>query len=109
MIRSDLQPNSAKHLADLFDYTAGDKSINELWRNANGAAMLVSVSGGQSLPEHPAPEDVMILLIEGYVEFIVDGKINEMRPGDILLINKSTLHSVNALTDSTFLLTKVKP
>lgn len=109
MIKSDLQLNAAKHLADLFDYTAGDKNINELWSNANGAALLVSIAGGQSLPEHPAPEDVMIMLIEGYVEFIVDGKTNEMRPADILLMNKSTLHSVNALTDSTILLTKVKP
>jgi len=109
MIKSDLQLNSAKHLADLFDYTAGDKNTNELWRNANGAALLVSIAGGQSLPEHLAPEDVMILLIEGYVEFNVKGRINEMRPGDILLMDKSTPHSVNALTDSTILLTKVKP
>ncbi len=109
MIKTDLQLNAAKHLTDLFDYTAGDKSVNELWSNANGAALLISIAGGHSLPEHPAPDDVMILLIEGYVEFIVDGKTNEMRPGDILLMNKSTLHSVNALTDSTILLTKVKP
>lgn len=109
MIKSDLQLNTAKHLADLIDYTAGDKSFNELWSNNNGKALLVSIAGGQSLREHTAPEDVEIILIEGYVEFNVDGRVNEMRPGDVILMNKSTLHSVNALTDSTLLITEIKP
>lgn len=88
---------------------AGKVGHKEIWKNSNGSAILLTFGADASLAEHLAPDDVMIIGIEGSVTFMANGISSTLTPGDVLLMDKATPHSVHADTDAKLLLTKIRP
>lgn len=83
--------------------------FKNIFETENGGAGLLAFEAGQKLDTHLAPTEVMVTVLEGEIEFTMDGKPNDLKAGEFLLMGANVPHSVLAKSDSKVLLVKVKP
>lgn len=76
-----------------------------LMQDAGGKINLVAMRRGQALSQHVAPMDVMVTVIDGSLDFIINGQSNVLRSGEFVFMAKDTPHAVNAVEDTKFMLT----
>lgn len=80
-----------------------------MFANPNGSTVVVAIAETAGLPEHAAPEDVVITILEGQADFVFSDKTVSLFPGEVLTMPKGTIHSVVVATDTKVLLTKIRP
>lgn len=83
--------------------------FKNIFETGNGGVSLVAFEAGQKLDTHLAPSEVMVIVLEGEIVFTMDGKPNDIKAGEFLLMGADVPHSVEAKADSKLLLVKVKP
>lgn len=79
-----------------------------IFETGNGGVSLLAFEAGQKLETHLAPAEVMVNVLEGEIEFTMDGKPHTLNAGQFLLMGQDVPHSVLAKADSKVLLIKVK-
>jgi quercetin dioxygenase-like cupin family protein len=67
------------------------------------------LSAGKVLAEHKAPGEITVQCLEGRMTFRTMGQTKQLQPGDLLYLSAEEAHSVEAIEDSSFLLTMVLP
>jgi quercetin dioxygenase-like cupin family protein len=60
---------------------------------------------GKVLPEHQSPGEIMVQCLEGEIVFTTMGASKRLQAGDLLYLTGGESHSVEAINDSSFLLT----
>jgi quercetin dioxygenase-like cupin family protein len=60
---------------------------------------------GKKIPEHTAPGDITVHCIEGHIVFTVGEHARDMKSGDLLFLEANEPHSLEAVVDSSILLT----
>lgn len=108
-MKTDFELKNTFHFSDALNYVKGQVEFRTVMSSHNGSVDLVSFASDSHLAEHPAPEDVMVYLIEGEVDFHVDDHIQRLMPGDSLLLPQGVKHSVHPLRDSKVMLVKIRP
>jgi quercetin dioxygenase-like cupin family protein len=68
---------------------------------------VIALTQGSTLAEHESPGDATLLVLRGRVRLTAGEEGWEGRDGDLIIIPE-TRHAVEALEDSTFLLTVAK-
>lgn len=63
---------------------------------------------GQSMREHKAPFPIIVHLLEGNIDFGVEGEINRLQKGSILTLDSNVPHDLHAHEDSVVRLTLSK-
>ena len=75
----------------------------------------VDIAPGAAFPRHTHPGEEVINVLEGTLEYEVDGKPVTLKAGDVLFIPAGTIHaaknvgSVNAAELATYIVEKGKP
>lgn len=91
----------------------GDNDIKVAFQqivgNDNGGVVLLGFKAGQELERHLAPAEVMIYVIEGDVDFMMNDMPLHLHKGDFFLMGNGVSHSVKALSDAKVMLIKIKP
>lgn len=82
--------------------------VRNIFETKHGGVSLIAFEEGQKLDTHLAPFQVMITVLEGEIEFTMDGKPHDLVTGQFLLMGENVPHSVLAKTDAKLLLAKVK-
>ena len=88
-------------------YNFNAKNKIKLWDGINGAFFhsdkvtlgQVIVDKGTILPEHKHPHEQWMLLLEGELEFSVNGEVKLLSPGMCAHIPSDTLHTGKAITE----------
>lgn len=95
----------------LYHAVAGEDKVHfkQIFETENGGVSLLAFEAGQKLDTHLAPFEVMVTVLEGEIEFTMEGKANTLKAGDFLLMGADVPHSVLAKTEAKVLLFKVKP
>jgi len=57
------------------------------------------IDAGAIMPEHAHPHEQIVNMLEGEFDLIVEGKVNETKPGMIAIIPPNVKHSGKARTD----------
>ena len=70
--------------------------------------VLFAFAEGQTLSEHSTPRDVLVQMLSGRCEFIVNGKPHSLVAGDLLHLPPGAAHAVNATEKFSMLLTLSK-
>lgn len=70
--------------------------------------ILFSMDAGQEISSHKAPFAATVQMLDGVVDFEVEGRTRLMRTNDWLLMPPNAPHSLKAITASRFLLTLIK-
>ncbi len=63
---------------------------------------------GQIMKEHKAPYPIIVHLLEGAINFGIQGKIHLLKSGDIITLGANIPHDLEALKDSIVRLTLSK-
>ncbi|HTE18063.1 MAG TPA: cupin domain-containing protein [Armatimonadota bacterium] len=85
-------------------YGKSGRSGITLVKNPDLRVVLQVLRQGAELAPHAAPGPITVQVLEGELRFSAAGEDVSLRPGELLALPHGT-HSVEAVTDSAFLLT----
>ena len=88
---------------------ADDRNAISLVKHRDFTVTLLMLRKGAHLHEHSVKGSVSVQVISGAIRFSVAGNPKTISPGMICVIDREIPHSVEALEDSTFLLTAALP
>lgn len=80
----------------------------ELIHQPTGTVTLFAFDAQQSLSEHTAPYDALILVTDGRAEMRVAGVTHEVKAGEMLLLPANSPHALKALEPFKMVLTMIK-
>ena len=82
--------------AELVDYQEGSIVSRTIIDKPTGTITLFAFDKGQNLSEHTAPFDALVEVIEGTGTITIDGKDNEVRAGQQIIMPADKPHAVEA-------------
>lgn len=109
MLKTDYKFGEVHVLASQIEAGEDRVHVKNLFSNDNGGVALLAFKAGQKLDTHVAPAEVMVNVLEGEVEFVLNGTPHTLCGGEFLLMGADVPHSVEAKADSKVMLVKVKP
>lgn len=86
---------------------SGAAKSQVLFNNEKIRQVTFALDTGQELKEHSAPRAVVVTIVQGTVEFTVDGSTQTVVPGDVIYLAPHDRHAVKALEPSRFSLTLI--
>ncbi len=104
----DSLPGQVNDAAGLVDYQAGSIVSRELLSRDSGTVTAFAFDKGQTLSEHTAPFDAMVLGLDGEAEFRLGGEPKRLKPGSLLIMPANVPHAMRALTPFKMLLIMIK-
>jgi quercetin dioxygenase-like cupin family protein len=93
-------------LAKMIDYHADSFQKKIIFTNNGYEIILFSFQKGQGLPEHKAPVNSWVQIIDGEAEITIDDQKFTMRKGETIVLPKEILHTVKASKNFKMLLVK---
>lgn len=69
----------------------------------------MQLAAGEEIPAHDSKADVLIIVISGKVELIVEGETAEVTPQVMMRMIPKEEHSLKAIDDSSFLVIQIQP
>lgn len=82
--------------------------FKNVFETENGAVSLLAFKAGQKLATHIAPFEVMVTVLEGEINFVMNDKAYAIKANEFFLMGADTPHSVEATTDAKVMLFKLK-
>lgn len=98
-------PETARALREEALYTVTGHSATTLVKGTGLRVVLQTLDVGAVLKEHTAPGPITVHVIEGEIRFETEGDVFYLKPGDLLALPAGVPHQVEAVKESTFLLT----
>src|SRR5207253_5085337 len=80
-------------------------SSNMLLKSEDLRILLIAMESGARMEEHHSDGRISIQALEGSVRISVQGQVREVSAGNLLAIDRSIKHDVEAFEDSVLLLT----
>lgn len=68
----------------------------------------IQLKTGESVAEHSAPGEVLIVCRKGRVKFDVEGQLIELSADDLLMLEANELHSLTAVEDCEIIVVRLK-
>ena len=78
--------------------------LRKAFRGEGVEVLSITLEAGAVFPEHTAPRDAFLLMLEGTLEFLIDGKAFLLERHDSFSFPKEVIHRVEAREDSRFLI-----
>lgn len=94
-------------LKDLITYQEGSVASKMIIFNKGGNITLFSFDEHEGLPEHTAPFDAVVTILEGECEVIVHGKAFPMREGETIIFPAHAPHAVTGVTQFKMTITMI--
>ncbi|CAD2070952.1 hypothetical protein GCM10007275_16440 [Jeotgalicoccus coquinae] len=85
-----------------------DKSIKKIFGNEQSNIVNIQLKTGEEIPEHNSKNPVFIIVRSGTVKFICPDEEYLLQDSDILFMEAEEMHSVEAVTDTDFLVVFLK-
>ena len=93
---------------DLIEYAANSVVSKTIIKKPSGTVTLFSFDKGEELSEHKAPFDAMVQVIDGTAEVIINGKSNEVKAGNSIIMPANIPHALKAAERFKMILTMIK-
>jgi quercetin dioxygenase-like cupin family protein len=98
----------AQGLAGLVAYQDGSIVSRTLVNKQAGTVTLFAFDKDQSLSEHTAPFDAMVVVIDGKAEITISGKASTLSAGDMIIMPAGAPHSLRASERFKMMLVMIK-
>ena len=95
-------------LAELIDYQDGSVVSRQILGAKGGTVTLFAFDKGEGLSEHTAPFDAMAIDLDGEADITIGGKVNRVKPGEMIIMPASVPHALKAVTRFKMLLVMIK-
>ncbi len=100
--------DQAQSLAGLVEFQPGSVVSRTLLNKSTGSITLFAFDKDQSLSEHTAPFDALVIALDGELEITIAGDRRKVSQGDLLLMPANKPHAVYASSQSKMLLIMVR-
>ncbi|MGV0029424.1 cupin domain-containing protein [Phormidesmis priestleyi] len=91
------------NLRELADYTKPGVTRKALVKDEHHSFSLVCLTAGTKIPEHTAPRNVSVTVIEGRGVFTLEGREITLQPGVFIYVPANTPHALSASESLAFL------
>ncbi len=95
-------------LASLIQYQEGAIVSREVVSQLTGTVTAFAFDEGEQLSEHTAPFDAMVIDLDGEADITIGGKVNRVRPGEMIIMPAAIPHALRAVTRFKMLLVMIK-
>lgn len=99
-----IPPAEALALAALITPTQHGIASRVLAKNGGGTVTLFAFDAGESLSEHTAPFDALVLVLEGALTLTIGGTPVEAHPGTVVRMPAGVPHALDASEPARMLL-----
>jgi quercetin dioxygenase-like cupin family protein len=86
----------ALNLKEEIAYADGAVISKTLLKKETGNITLFSFDTGQGLSEHTSPFDAVVQVVEGEGAFIIDGEMQRVKEGEMIIMPAGIPHDVQA-------------
>ena len=90
------------------EWINGDRNAVTLQKNSNLCVVLISLHKGAKLLEHKVDGPITLFVISGKIKFVCENKEVDVESNGLIVLEKTTSHDVEALEDTTFILTIIQ-
>lgn len=87
----------------------GDRNAVTLQKNSNLRVVLISLRKGATLNEHKVEGPITLFVVSGKINFIAGEDKVYTESNGLVVLEKAIPHDVEALEDTTFILTIIQP
>ena len=98
----------AEDIEAIIDYQKGSVVSKALISKNQGTVTLFAFDKGQGLSEHTAPFDAMVYIVQGSAEITIDGSLNTVNKGGLIIMPANKPHSLQAKENFKMLLIMIK-
>ncbi len=95
-------------LAGLVGYQDGAIVSREIVSQPTGTVTAFAFDEGEQLSEHTAPFDAMAVDLDGEADVTIGGKVNRIKPGEMIIMPAAVPHALRAVTRFKMLLVMIK-
>ncbi|WP_425398692.1 cupin domain-containing protein [Aeoliella sp.] len=104
----DSTQNSVGDLLSLVSVESEATVTKALLDSAAVRLVLFAMDEGQKLTDHSASKTAFVQVLDGEIEFTLEGQAHRLGPGGWVAMQPGAIHAVEATTPARFLLTLVK-
>lgn len=90
------------------EYSKDSIVSKQILNKKTGTVTLFAFDKDQSLSEHTAPFEAMVLVTEGSATVIIGGEPHEVKEGELIIMPANISHAVQANVKFKMLLTMIK-
>lgn len=95
-------------LQDVVEYKPASITTCHLMQTTGGQITLFAFDAGEGLSPHTAPCDALVQVLDGEIEFTLNGEQLRMKCGDCVRMTTGAPHSVQAITPAKMMLTLLR-
>jgi quercetin dioxygenase-like cupin family protein len=98
----------ANNLENLIAYQKDSVVSKTIIGKKTGTVTLFAFDKGQGLSEHTAPFEATVYLVDGEAEITVDGKMQIVKKGEMIILPANIPHALQSLSPFKMLLIMIK-
>lgn len=102
-----IERNTPVRLVDQIDYEEDKVVFEKIGETKHGEMLLVAVSGGKTIDTHHVDALAIAHILEGSVDFTVEGTLHQMKEGDSIILAPGTPHSLTGTPKFKMALAKI--
>lgn len=108
MGQNEFEKGKIFSFAESISYAEKAVVSKHILKKKTGNISLFAFDQGEELSEHTTPFDAMVLVVEGKVEIIIDGKIHLLENGDSIIMPADIPHALKAIEKFKMVLTMIR-
>jgi len=108
LVNATKLPTEPLKLKDLVAYQDGAVVSRTLVNEKSGTVTVFAFDEGQTLSEHTAPYDALVVDIEGRVDVKISGQDYHLNEGEMLMMPANKPHALKAITKFKMMLTMMR-
>jgi len=97
-----------KNINQIINFQEGSVVSKEIISKPMGTITLFAFDKGQSLSEHTAPYDALVIITEGVAKILVSNIKYEVKAGEMLLMPANAPHALKAVQPFKMILIMIK-
>lgn len=100
--------NQPQNLENLINYQPSSVVSKTVIKKPTGTVTLFAFEKGEGLSEHTTPFDALVYLIDGEAEITIDGELNVVKKGEMLIMPANKPHALKAKEKFKMMLVMIK-
>ena len=89
-------------------YSDSGVSVSVLANDSRAKEIRITFKSGQQMKEHSAPFPISVMILDGSIDFGVEGVQHRLNRGDLIKLDASVVHELLAIEDAVVQLTLSK-
>lgn len=106
-MNKEIEKKQIIDLKSVVDYAEGGIVKQELLHSETGSVTIIAFDAKQQFSKHTAPFEVLIQILDGEAEIMIEDNFFQLKAGEIIIIPKNAVHAVKAITRFKMLLTRI--